>query len=97
MPTTPVIRIHCRRASAGNLSKPARTGVLISGDDVNILRLLSVRDVLVGLECEGTIIYQASARALLQATHYLADQQLWYVPATLTGPLKRPLPHAVDE
>jgi hypothetical protein len=53
--------------------------------------------MLVGLECDGAIIYEAHAQALLQQTVYLAEQQLWYVPATLTGPLRRPQPQAADE
>jgi hypothetical protein len=97
MPDRPVIRIHCRRASDIKLGSRVRSGLLISSSDLNTLRLLADRDVAVSLECNGVIIFQAQVKQLLQRVTYLADRELWFVPSSLTGPLRPPLPPAKDE
>ena len=88
----PVLRISCRRANDILHGNRTRDGLLISSADVTTLRLLADRDVAVSLECDGVIIYQAQVKALLRRLAYLADWKVWYVPTTLTGPLKPPLP-----
>jgi hypothetical protein len=90
MAIRPVIRISCRRARHLKLGARALDGVLITGPDLNFLRLLAERDPTVSLECDGALIYEAQVQALLQRALYLPDRQLWYVPASDTGPLHPP-------
>lgn len=90
MTTIPIIRITCRRANEVKLGNRTRNGVLITGEDIKTLRLLSDRDFTVSFVCQGVTIYQAQVKALLRRTVYLADRQEWYVPTTHTGPLKPP-------
>ena len=97
MTSPPIFRINCRRASEVKLGNRTRNGVLITSEDLSTLRLLANRDLAVSLECDGVIIFQANVKALLRRTIYLADRNLWYVPTTLTGPLKPPLPPGPDD
>ena len=90
MAIRPIIRISCRRANKLRLGARTLDGVLITGPDLNFLRLLAERNPSVSLECDGSFIYEAQVQALLQRAIYLPDRQLWYVPASATGPLQPP-------
>jgi hypothetical protein len=90
MTHAPILRINCRRASEIRLGNRIRAGVLISNDDVKILRLLTDRDISVTFVCDGRPLYEGQVRSLLRRIVFLPDRQLWYVPTTPTGPLKPP-------
>jgi hypothetical protein len=94
---SPIMRISCGRAGKVNLGDQTRPGVLISSDDLKILRLLSGRDISVTLWCDGHLAYEGQVKAILRRIVYLADRNRWYIPTTPTGPLKPPrLPPLVE-
>jgi hypothetical protein len=90
MTPAPILRMNCRRASEIKLGNRVRPGVLISTEDVKILRLLTDRDIGVTFVCDGRPVYEGQVRSLLRRIVLLPDRQLWYVPTTPTGPLKPP-------
>ena len=69
-------------------------GVLIAVSDVNTLRLLSKRNVLIRLECPGHPSYQARVQQLLKRLVPLPASDYWYLPVTKTGPLRQSGPSA---
>ena len=66
--------------------------MLIAADDVRLLRTLAERDFSVSLVCPGLPTYHAHVKALLKRVLPVPGEPLWYVPTTLTGPLRQALP-----
>jgi hypothetical protein len=95
--TRPLIQITCRRA--GNITQGQRTrpGVTISEEDVSTLRLLEARNIVVSFVCDGQTVYEARVQAVLKRLIYLPDRKQWFIPSTLTGPLKPPVPRRPSE
>ena len=87
-----VLRITCKSARDVWVGNSRRTGLLITTADINLLRVLSSRDITVCLVCPGHKSYTAPVRALLQRVRRVPTQDGWYIPTSLTGPLRETLP-----
>ena len=83
------MRITYRRASPVKIGERYVKGVLISDEDVRLLRLLSSRDFSISLECLGQPTYHVRIRQLLKRIVPDRKARLWFVATTLTGPLRR--------
>ena len=97
MLNTPILQISCQPARAVKVGNRERQGVLIRGDDIRLLRRLAGRDITIRVVCPGMRPYQANVKALLKRAVQVPGQQVWYVPTTLTGPLKPPAPPRLGE
>ena len=85
----PAIRITYRRAKFVKMADRYVKGVLITAEDVRLLRLLSARNIIVRLECAGLPTYHARVQQLLKRMIPVPGTELWYVPTTVTGPLRQ--------
>jgi hypothetical protein len=90
MTHSPILRIECRVSKAVKFGTGTRPGILISADDFRMLHLLTERDLSVTFVCAGRPVYEGRVKELLQRGVPLVGHQEWYLPTTLTGPLKPP-------
>jgi hypothetical protein len=90
------LRVNCQLIGDGRLDSRQGPGVLISDDDVEMLRFMAGRgDLCVAFMYRRRPIYEGYVRIVLQQLVYLNSRGLWYLP-TITpptsGPLRRALP-----
>ena len=64
-------------------------GVLISADDVRTLRAVAARNIIIKLECPGQRTYQGRVQQLLRRLVPIPATQFWFLPTTMTGPLRQ--------
>lgn len=86
---SPTLRLTYRRARYVKMADRYVKGVLISAEDVRVLRLLSARNLLVRLESPGLPTYHAHIHQLLKRVVPVPGTDMWYVPTTVTGPLRQ--------
>jgi hypothetical protein len=96
---TPLIRITYLRANEvrGIVStlpglERYNDGVFIHDADVRTLRLVADRNFIVKLVCPGQRTYQGRVKAMLKRLIRVPATQLWYLPTTMTGPLRQSPP-----
>jgi hypothetical protein len=70
--------------------------VSISEEDAATLRLLEARNIVVSFICDGHTVYEGRVQAVLKRLVYLPEHKYWFIPTTLTGPLKPPAPRRPD-
>ena len=91
----PLVKMSYKRARqvkvlAGNEALLARfiKGVLISAENVQVLRALAARNIIVRLECPGQPTYQGRVQAIVKRLVPVPAAEFWYLPVTMTGPLR---------
>lgn len=88
MPVEPVINITYRKPTTSELSRePGATGLLLSEQDVHLLRQLQGLPVLVQLHCPGAPTFHVRVPDLLPCLQVLAEAREWLMPAASVGAL----------
>jgi hypothetical protein len=95
MTDAPLLRISYQRGKqvrvlAGHGPLPERyiKGILISSSDVQVLRALAARDIIVRLECPKQPTYHGRIPQILKRLVPIPLSEYWYLPTTSTGPLR---------
>ena len=95
MTEVPLLRISYQRGKqvrvlAGHGPLPERyiKGVLISDADVQVLRALAARNIIVRLECPNQTTYHGRVPQILKRLVPIPLSGFWYLPTTSTGPLR---------
>ena len=90
----PTIRVNCQLIGDGRLDSRTGPGVLISDDDIEMLRFMAGRgDLCVTFMYRRRPIHEGYVRILVQQVVYLNGRGLWYLP-TMTPPTAGPLRRA---
>jgi hypothetical protein len=91
----PTIRVNCQLIGDGRLDGRTGAGVLISDDDVEMLRFMAGRgDLSVAFMHRRRPIFEGYVRVILQQVVYLNGRGLWFLP-TMTPPTTSPVRRAV--
>lgn len=86
MPTEPVINITYRKPSTAELRlEPGATGLVLSDQDVRLLRLLQGLPVLVQLHSPGDRSFHVRVPDLLGRLQMRPDGSDWLMPAAALG------------
>ena len=85
-----LIRITYRKGRTATL-EPGRflRGLLLTQEDVHLLRLVSARDFTIELQCRGAPTFRVQIHALLERIVPTHDGAFWYFPLTRTAPITR--------
>jgi hypothetical protein len=89
----PLMRITCRHTQNVRVGNYPQQALLLSAEDVQLLRSLSGRDFCVSLVCPGQSAHHVNVKPLLKTLSPIPGQPFWYLPTALAGSLQRAVPY----